>query len=432
MVNDCIKNYFILTPLSSKISKSKRMRNLFKRSSTKQFFVSTPEIKQTNDKAIINLYTYDRKQKSYLSKLFNLRKRLNGNLLSSNLKTNSYLMRKFTSNLIQSIARKKHLLKFKRFNKKRQRVNIIKRYKSKYRIKPNLYIKTIKLLLKKKSFLTNKVIFGFFKRIFKLLNLKVRIVVSHDRVFSMGKNKCVRPYVNLVIRNKNKKKIVKTKEGKIRHVKIKAVDTIKMRKSHFNLDILKGINIILFNRLKKYYRNLNTKNLLLRFEQYRYKYKQVLIQKYLKKEFFIVRYLCNLYINKFKSHAFLPGLKSLLNLIYGKKIQLNIVNLKYLHLNSNMFSEAISIKLRKRTTNLLRILRKSFNLVKGMKPNNKFIYIQREKNMPINDINTCLGKYNVANGGIINNVFREILKKKSIKIESLNTTKETLRSLKYK
>ena len=146
-----------------------------------------------------------------------------------------------------------------------------------------------------------------------------------------------------------------------------------MKKSYFNLDVFKEINVILMDKLIKNYKNLKYLNLVSKFHRYKNKSKKALSKKYLKKEILIIEYLSKLYLNKFKFHTYLPGLKNTLSKIYNKKIKLNLINLKYLQLNSDMFSEAISIKLRKRTKSLYKLLRKSFNLVKTLKPNEEYI-----------------------------------------------------------
>jgi hypothetical protein len=59
------------------------------------------------------------------------------------------------------------------------------------------------------------------------------------------------------------------------------------------------------------------------------------------------------------------GLISILNKIYHKNVQIKIVDLKSIHLNSDLFSSAIAIKLRNRKNNPVRILRKAIlNMVK--------------------------------------------------------------------
>lgn len=59
------------------------------------------------------------------------------------------------------------------------------------------------------------------------------------------------------------------------------------------------------------------------------------------------------------------GLVNILNKIYDKNVKLKIVNLKSIHLNSDVFSSAISIKLRNRKNKAVKILRKALiNMVK--------------------------------------------------------------------
>jgi len=100
------------------------------------------------------------------------------------------------------------------------------------------------------------------------------------------------------------------------------------------------------------------------FRYFKFKYYENFVQKYLKKEVFALNYLYMLSLNSFKFDRFLPGLKHLISRIYNKKVELNLVNLKYLHLNSDIFSESIAIKLRKKKNSLLRVLRGSLKLVK--------------------------------------------------------------------
>jgi hypothetical protein len=47
-----------------------------------------------------------------------------------------------------------------------------------------------------------------------------------------------------------------------------------------------------------------------------------------------------------------------------KKIELNLINLKYLHLNSNILSQLLTIKLKNRKNRLLRVLNVFLNMVK--------------------------------------------------------------------
>ena len=53
------------------------------------------------------------------------------------------------------------------------------------------------------------------------------------------------------------------------------------------------------------------------------------------------------------------GLTSILNKIYNKKIEIKLVDLKSIHLNSDVFSSALALKLRDRKNKAVRILRKA-------------------------------------------------------------------------
>ena len=50
------------------------------------------------------------------------------------------------------------------------------------------------------------------------------------------------------------------------------------------------------------------------------------------------------------------GLISLIEKLYNKKVEINLVELRSIHLNSDVFSSAVALKLRDRKNRLLRIL----------------------------------------------------------------------------
>jgi len=89
---------------------------------------------------------------------------------------------------------------------------------------------------------------------------------------------------------------------------------------------------------------------------------------------------------KFK-HAFLLKLRYLVSQIYNKNVVFNLVNLKKMHLNSDIFTQAVSLKLKNRDNRLYRVLKKSLNKVKL--PN---ISIIKEKYL----VNGSLGSWGSA------------------------------------
>lgn len=58
------------------------------------------------------------------------------------------------------------------------------------------------------------------------------------------------------------------------------------------------------------------------------------------------------------------GIINLISKIYKKKVEFNIVSLKSMHLNSDIYSEAIALKLRNRKNKLLRVLKKALFKIK--------------------------------------------------------------------
>jgi hypothetical protein len=89
------------------------------------------------------------------------------------------------------------------------------------------------------------------------------------------------------------------------------------------------------------------------------------LKKSLEKEILKISYENLLYLNKSKfENTSLFKFKDLISQFYNKKVEFNIVNLEYLYLNSDILSESIVIKLRKRSNRLLKVLKTSLNMVK--------------------------------------------------------------------
>lgn len=66
--------------------------------------------------------------------------------------------------------------------------------------------------------------------------------------------------------------------------------------------------------------------------------------------------------NKFRN-GFINKLLELVEEIYGKKVEFNIVKLKKLHLNSDLYTQAVAFKLKDRNNRLHRVLKSSLNKV---------------------------------------------------------------------
>lgn len=151
---------------------------------------------------------------------------------------------------------------------------------------------------------------------------------------------------------------------------------LKKRFSSFNI-----FNIVVFNLnnslkirlLNKIQTNLSMK---LKFLSIFFYFKKFSIYNYIKTyDFIILNKLFRLEEVFFKNAKFINfnkskfnnlllnlrdlGLVNILNKIYDKNVQLKIVNLKSIHLNSDVFSSAVTIKLRNRNNKAVNILRKA-------------------------------------------------------------------------
>jgi hypothetical protein len=170
-------------------------------------------------------------------------------------------------------------------------------------------------------------------------------------------------------------------------------------------------------------------------------------------------YRKNLYINfkllqynkvKF-TRVFISKLLSLVQKIYNKKVEFNIVNLKKMHLNSDIFTQAVSLKLRNRDNKLYRVLKASLRKIKlpiiskiyKEKNHSKDVFIvnkirnniistmfinNKKKNNNIKDRleNLLLEFFPSANDLEINTIKRSSIRKRAISLKSY-----ILRSIKH-
>ena len=179
------------------------------------------------------------------------------------------------------------------------------------------------------------------------------------------------------------------------------------------------------------------------FNYYENIYNKYLSKTFLEKEIALISYYkLILSLNKYKfEDVFLSKLSVLIGKIYNKEVEFNIVNLKAIYLNSDILTQAISLKLRNRDNRLLRVLRSFLSMVKLPKVNvlkERFAYVNiknlwvnKVKNLTIdslplntdtdniNSLLTGLFKANVFTNSLTttstnNNISNEILNKSSL------------------
>ena len=102
-----------------------------------------------------------------------------------------------------------------------------------------------------------------------------------------------------------------------------------------------------------------------KYKMYDTAYLKHYVTRSLRREMLYVYFLQLISFNesKFVKKYLLP-LTNLVNRVYNKKVEFNLVNLKYLYLNSYIFSEALITKIRNRKNKLLRVLNTSLSLFK--------------------------------------------------------------------
>jgi hypothetical protein len=151
-------------------------------------------------------------------------------------------------------------------------------------------------------------------------------------------------------------------------------------------------------------------------------YEETLRKIHLEKEIAAIAYyklLLNLNRSKFED-KFLLKLKPLISKIYNKEVEFNIVNLKTLYLNSDIFTQAIAIKLKNRENRLLTVLRSSLHMVKLPNVNSirekygnvniKQLWVNKVNNLQVNSV---MGKYK-TNEDTLNQLLLDMFSNSSV------------------
>jgi hypothetical protein len=138
-----------------------------------------------------------------------------------------------------------------------------------------------------------------------------------------------------------------------------------------------------------------------KFKQYEIQHYKNFLEKSLEKEILGIHYKQLLYFNKSKfENTYLFGLNNLISKFYHKKVEFNLVSLKYLYLNSDIMSESISMKIKNRNNMLVHILKTYLDMVKLPDYNklreygtnnltskcDKTLFLEKNKNLNANSI----------------------------------------------
>lgn len=359
-----IKGFLNVTGIKE-AARSKRMRSKIVRFSTKKLFISKPEIKHSSDKAAITVYIFNREKQFYVRKLFFYKRKPS--------MYNTWLLNRMSKKTKLENVKFKRNIMFK---------NKMKRSIPYYGIKFNneLDFLRYKLLNLSKNliYINQFLMFLFLSNLLCMFNIKIYNPLIHERrtfindtlnkvpnwLFWLDKRASK---LNIIYKdNINVKLLKKVLETRHKNCRVKDLGLLNNYLWKFIND-----NYLVTGLLKN-------KHINFLYKVFMYNKSRKVISVFFKKEAKLFFNHGKLQINKMKFTNLLFGLKKFISKIYNKTTYLNIVNLKYLHLNSDIFTQAVALKLRKKRS-FLKILRKSLKLVKV-----PFQYFYREKKLMLN------------------------------------------------
>jgi hypothetical protein len=134
------------------------------------------------------------------------------------------------------------------------------------------------------------------------------------------------------------------------------------------------------------------------------------------------RFKLKLSLNKYKfEEKFLYKLSKLISNFYNKKVEFNLINMKSIVLNSDFFTKILSLRLKNRKANIIRLMNIILNKVKFPEVNrvreksliiksvNLDLIDNKYKNLNLNSIiaSAALGKYKLDN--VFNNLYYNLM-----------------------
>jgi len=283
------------------------------------------------------------------------------NVLLLNRIRKNYFSKLFAEKL--GLSLRKNRLSYKRFIKKpsrksrffRRNANVVNFSKTSVRSKIRIPYFNLKLkneikffffklaYVKKFDYLRKLFFFSFMKYALSLFQTKVNVYhkAEADKPIKIMRNN------ELILEftvNNPKENNLPTKYYKL--VKNYSNNKLKLIQ-RINMELLQFLDLTLENNNLSEKIN-NKEKIYSLYEYFKANYFLLFLRKSLKKELLALNYYTKFIINQYKFGKFLPGLKLLISKIYSKKVELNLVNLKYPHLNSDIYTESITHKLKKK------------------------------------------------------------------------------------
>lgn len=330
--------------------------------SLQRILISKAEIKHTINNITINIYIFNKEKLAYLKKLKTLVEEKEKVIKKKSILETIIWNKKitwmslfypknwkfFSKNLISTSKRKLSLDARWWFH------SLVARLisnKKKWNVTTKWFIVKKWRFTKKQSYLVNKWLFITIKQKVKLnkwFKLKIRYIVN--KFLFNFKNKLIQKQTFNSRKTRNWRFGAQQgfipKEWRFSIIKFK-----------FYLKTLNKLNLKLDNALHLNYmlESIYTKNVNYIYQTLIEQYQQDLLTSILYR-----RYVTKLYCNHLKlTHTTLSKLKEITSNIYNKKIYINIINMKYFHLDNSILLNAVVRKLKDRNKRVLRVIRKA-------------------------------------------------------------------------
>lgn len=173
-------------------------------------------------------------------------------------------------------------------------------------------------------------------------------------------------YLALFYKNKKIRKILKKRFYLIKYKGLKYLE--QANKDKFTL-------IKRWNKFKIKNRIFRVKSKSFYLNEYLTKFYKKWVKKSLKRIKFYLYHKQLLYINESKyNYTYLQDLKNLTQKIYNKKVEFNLINIKYHYLNSDILSESLTLKITINRRKMLKFLRILIKKIKTHKTHKEVSY----------------------------------------------------------
>lgn len=244
-------------------------------------------------------------------------------------------------------------------------LKLIKSYFNLYSKKLESKIRSRRLAMRLRKLSTNRILVS--KPELKHSNDKVTITIylyNRQKRYFLNKIKKINSIFSFLrLLKSDSKKIVWRKKLRNLELSKKILKNVKEKVKKIMLKISREKKIFIQTPLISNKAEIMVKEN--KFISYENKFLKSLVSKSLDKEILRLYFEQILFFNKSKlNNTYLAAFTKLIKIVYKKNIDFNLVNLKYLHLNSYIFTETLVTKLKNKKNKLLRVLTNSLSKFK--------------------------------------------------------------------